>query len=200
MLSTLLSAVAEFLGRVLFGRFLKRIPVVDLMLVFGFLVCTYAGVTALRESRDDFSVLKEHAGVVENKYLVKESTFDDDRPDSVTIARLKLAGDPIEYSVSGYAIAVDNLVHIGDSIQLFTKTNSYWYGNMVATGGGGGSTHNQNEVFHLLSAKYSVPILDFRQNQENIKASVWITFSFSLLLLGWLLLRCLDRMNAFARK
>lgn len=201
MLSYLLSALTEFLGRFLLGRFLKRIPVVDLVLLFMFISSGYAGVTILRESHDDFSTFKEHAGVVENKYLVREVTYDsDNRPDSVIIAKLKLAGDPGEYSVSGYAIAVDNLVHIGDSVQLFTKTTSYWYGNMVATAGGrGGSTHDQNEVFHLLSRQYSMPIIDFRQNQENLKDVVWMIFVFSFVFLGWFLLRCLDRMNAFSK-
>ena len=104
-------------------------------------------------SYDGFETLIPHRGVVESKHFSyhysthHNSYMDRDEPDSTIVFNFKVADSPQWYTASRFAIGVDNLIEIGDSIEFYTRNVTSRFGNMVTSGNGGGwNTDSPNEV------------------------------------------------------
>jgi hypothetical protein len=90
-----------------------------------------------------------------------------------------------EYIVSRYSKKLDNLIMVGDTTEFYTKPVNSLFGNFITNGNGRvWNTRNENELFHLLSNRYESPILDFKENRQELLKTAWIFPIGSLLVLG----------------
>jgi hypothetical protein len=147
-------------------------------------------------SYDGFETLLPHRGVVESKHFSyhysthHNSYMDRDEPDSTIVFNFKVADNPQWYTASRFAIGVDNLIEIGDSIKFYTKNVTSRFGNMVSSGNGGGwNTNSPNEVYHLVSTKYPDPVVDFDEYTSDVRTFAWLSLFFPVVLFGWYLYR-----------
>lgn len=154
------------------------------------------GISQFFNSFVQFDDLVHHKGVVESKYLSSKYFFHrssftrKDEKDSVFIFNFKLIGDQQEYTASRYPEGINNLIEVGDSIDFYTRPVRSKYGNTVNNGKGRfWNTRSPNETFHLVSKKYSDPVLDFYEYRSDLKSSWWVFPLFSIITFCWYLHR-----------
>lgn len=165
----------------------RQVISINGILLFAACFAFWASINHLGQTSHNFSDLKHRAGIIEKKtFLTKYYDADD----SLQITRIKLLDNDTMFSVSSRAIIAYNLLEVGDSVELFTKNISSDWGNTVMVNSGHfRNTHNQNEVFHILCARYPVPILDFYEIQDGVKNVAWMPFFVCIGLLVWYLYR-----------
>ena len=128
----------------------------------------------------------KHEGVISEKFIYTEKPG---QKDSVRGIHLYLTNGQ-EFVVSRYADALNNLLLIGDSVQLYTKPVKTILGNQITNGNGRTwNTRNDREVFHLLSNRYEGPLVDFEENRRELIKTAWLFPFCSLCFLGWYLYR-----------
>jgi len=173
-------------------------------IILGFAIMSMVMVTHfIVRSYDDFKTLTRHSGVVESKHFSyhysthRNSYVDRDEPDSNVVFSFKVADNSQWYTASRFAIGVDNLIEIGDSIEFFTKPVTSPLGNLASSGSGGGwNTDSPNEVYHLVSNKYPDPVINFNEYSSDLRTFSWLSLFLPAICFGWYLYRRSGRKSA----
>lgn len=154
-------------------------------------------------SYDGFNTLIRHSGAVESKHFSyhysthTNSYSHKEEKDSNVIFNFKVVDNAEWYTASRFAIGVDNLVEIGDSIEFYTKKVTSKFGNMVSNGKGSGwNTNSPNEVYHLVSNKYPDPVVDFNEYASDLRTFAWLFLFLPVVFFGWYLYRRSGRKSA----
>jgi hypothetical protein len=139
-----------------------------------------------REANIQLDQLEKHAGIVEHKLLVTE-VIDSQWKDFSHIVKLKLVNDPTEYSISFYPLGVNAQVDIGDSVEFFTKEIPLNQNEIIARESK--SSNTNNEIFHIISRKYSTPVVDIKDYRASLRTNAWAGPVLSLIFFLWYLIR-----------
>lgn len=165
---------------------IKKIFSINSVILLFAIVILYIGFKQLIDSFYDFKDLRPQKGIVANKYIFTENKGQED---SIRSIRVILTNNE-QYVASRYTEVIDNLVQIGDTVQIFTKPITSKWGNVIANGKGDAwNTKDSAEIFHLISNKYESPLLSFDENKAELRESVWIWPVFSLCMFGWFFYR-----------
>ena len=174
-------------------RRIFNINTVILAFAIGSLVMT---ISYIIRSYDSFNTLVRHSGVVESKHFSyhysthRNSFTHKDEPDSNIVFNFNVSNNPECYTASRFAIGVDNLIEIGDSIEFYTKKVTSRFGNMVNDGKGNAwNTNSPNEVYHLISKKYPDPVVDFDEYKSDLRTFAWLFLFLPAICFGWYLYR-----------
>lgn len=164
--------------------------IMSMVMVIHFIVRSY----------DGFGSLIRHNGVVESKHFSyhysthRNSVTHKEEPDSNIVFNFKVADNEQWYTASRFAIGVDNLIEIGDSVEFYTRKVTSRFGNIVSNGRGSGwSTHSPNEVYHMVSNKYPDPVVDFNEYRSDLRTLAWMFLFLPFACFGWYLYRRSER-------
>ena len=156
-----------------------------------------AGIKQILQCFSSFNDLVKHQGVVASKDLYTEKAGN---KDSINGIKIGLTNSE-EYVVSRYAKRLDNLLVVGDSIELYTKPVSGLFGNFITNGSGRvWNTRNAKEVFHLHSMRYEGPLVDFEEDRRALRKTAFSFPLCSLLFLGWFLYRRSKRKSPLVKE
>jgi hypothetical protein len=159
----------------------KGVYFINTMMLISAVVFMAAGIGQVFQFFSGFNDLTKHQGVVASKFLYTEKAG---RKDSINVIKLLMENGQ-EYIVSRYSKKLDNLIMVGDTTEFYTKPVNSLFGNFITNGNGRvWNTRNENELFHLLSNRYESPILDFKENRQELLKTAWIFPIGSLLVLG----------------
>jgi hypothetical protein len=173
--------------------FFRIFNITNVILLFAIGLIPYS-IRNIMETFDDFNQLKPHIGVVSEKAIKKVYR---ERNDSLTTTQIKLVNDESEYSISLSAIKVNNLVNVGDSIELYTKAITSQNGNEITDGSSFWYSKDSNQIFHVVSKIYDKPIVDFKDYNKNLKMGAWIAPILSIVCFIWYFIRRRNIKNPF---
>jgi hypothetical protein len=173
------------------GRIKRRL--INLMILAGGFAFFSMGVTQCTQIFDKFDRLRPHYGVVEAEWM--DTIYGEDKFDVYT--KIRLVENDTVFTAYRFASGVSNLLEPGDSVEIFTKPVTSFMGNMSGSGKGGmKNTRDPFEIFHMTSPKYTDPIINYEDHQEDMKNSFWFWFLFSFIFFGWFFYRRSGRKSA----
>jgi hypothetical protein len=123
--------------------------------------------------------LKQHIGIVEHKSMTAISDGEY-KSDSLRTVKIQLENDANIYSISMSAEKVNNLVNVGDSVELFTKTIRYSDGNFVTNGSTFWYSTDSNQLFQIISKVYEQPVVSIREYRHALHSGAWIAMVLSI--------------------
>ncbi len=162
-----------------------------LIFAFGFLG---VGIKQVFEIFYPFKKLIHHKGIITEKSFFIEGFI---RKDSIKAIKLILLNGE-EYTASRYIELVNNLIELGDTVDIYTKEVTSKLGNYITNGNGlVRNTKNEKEIFHLISNRYQEPLIDFYENRKNLLRTIWGFPLGSLCFFGWYFYRRSGKKSPF---
>lgn len=192
-----------FDSKILMAILKKIFSINNLILVFA-LFTLVVGIYQFFEIMEGFDKLILHKGIIQKKgislkyFTSKSSITKNEVKDSVEVFNFSILGDSTDYTASKYAIGLNNLLQVNDSIEFYTQPINSKFGNFVTNGRGRvWNTNSPNEVYHLVNKNYGSPLLDFHERKEELKNTIWLWPFFSLGLFGWFFYRQSGKKSIF---
>jgi hypothetical protein len=91
-----------------------------------------------------------------------------------------------------------NNVDVGDTLLLYTMLVPFGGNTVIGPGGDEfWTTHNPNQVFHLVAYRNNNTIINFKERREGLKGMIWLLPVMSLIFFAWFLYRRLGIESPF---